>query len=587
MILHSLRALYDRLQREPDYRVPPRGYSLQKITFKVVLTPQGELFRVEDARLPVDGRLRSRQELVFGSAKPSGSGINPCLLWDNTSYMLGHKPDDPKPERTRQAFEHFRDRHLGLEKEIDHPSFSAVCRFLETWDPAQAEEHLDLRDLVTGFGLFQIQGETRFVHETPEIDRWWRRQLGGDSVALEGQCLITGELAPLARTHRKVRGVTGAQGSGATIVSFNDKAYESYGKTQNYNAPVSEEAAFQYVTALNALLDGPMKSKHRFRLGDTTAAFWTGRPTLVEDIFAFMMEKGSTAVDEEETQDEGVRKKVELFLEALRQGQEAYGDLEEKPEQTQFFLLGLAPNAARISIRFYHQDTVAALLKNLRRHYRHIATEPQPAVGKRRADPEFPALWQLLRQTAREAKDIPPILSGPLLRAVITGGRYPDGLYRAVLRRIQADRTVNYLRVCVLKGCLIRNQNQEVTMSLDLERTDPAYRLGRLFAVLEKTQKDALGDVGASIRDRFYSSASATPRSVFPRLLRTYQHHLAKLRKKEPKFARYNDGLLQGIVDPLVHFPAHLDLSEQGLFAIGYYHQTRDLYTKKDTDSDS
>jgi len=282
---------------------------------------------------------------------------------------------------------------------------------------------------------------------------------------------------------------------------------------------------------------------------------------------------------EEDAQDEGLRKKLEAFLEAIRAGQESYAELGDNPDETRFYLLGLSPNAARISVRFFHTASISELLANLRRHFHDIGITPQPARGKRRADPEFPPLWLLLAQAAREAKEIPPVLAGPLLRAVIEGAQYPQGLFSAVMRRIRADRAINYARVCVLKGYLVRNMKQEVSMSLNTQRPDPPYRLGRLFAALEKTQGDALGTLNASIRDRFYSSASATPGVVFPRLLRTYQHHLAKLQGGR-KVNR--EKLVQEIVSPLEDFPAHLNLAEQGLFAIGYYHQTQDFYTKKD-----
>lgn len=584
MILQSLHALYDRLAGDERYRLPDPGYSRQKIAFRVVVTPAGELVEFQDARIHEGGRSRSRQMLVPGDSKSTGQGINPCFLWDNGGYLLGYKPGDKKPERTRKTFEAFRDRHLALEREIDDDAFSAVCRFLERWRPETAAEHRELEDLTaTGFGVFRIQGETRYVHDVPAVRRFWQSRQDTGSDALEGQCLVTGARAPLARTHPKIKGVLGAK-SDASIVSFNEKAYESYGKSQSYNAPVSETAAFRYVVAANALLDGPMSAKHRLRLGDATAVFWTDRPTNVEDLFARFASEGSGAL-EEDAQDEDLRRKLEVFLRALRKGREAYGELgDEDPERTRFHLLGLSPNSARLSVRFFHRGTVAELLENLRRHHRDTGLAPRPAAGKRKADPELPPLWLLLRQTARDSKDVPPLLAGPLLRAVVEGTRYPEGLYRAVLRRIHADRDISYLRACVLKGVLIRNHNQEVSMSLDRERTDPAYRLGRLFATLEKTQRDALGEVGASIRDRFYSSASATPGSVFPRILRTYQHHLAKL---GGGYRVNREKLVQEILAPLSEFPAHFNLVEQGLFALGYYHQNRDLWTKKDKASDS
>ncbi len=581
MILQSLYQLYDRLQDDPDYQIASPGHSLQKITFKVLLRPDGRLFEIQDARIPWNGQLRPQLVMVPGSAKPSGSGLNPCFLWDNTGYMLGFKPDDPNPERTTRTSDSFRSRHLDLEREIGSPAFSAVCRFLESWDPGQAGMHPVLAETTAGFGVFQIQGEASYVHQDPQVQAWWARHDTHAEAHPEGQCLITGETAPIASTHPKIKGVRDAQSSGAVIVGFNEDAYESYGKKQSHNAPVSEGAAFCYTTAVNALLDGPMAYKHRLSLGDTTVIFWTAKPTATEDIFARFASEGSTAFEDGGVQDEALREKLKAFLNALRKGREAYGELEDDPD-TSFFLLGLAPNAARLSIRFFYRNTLSELLENLRRHYADIRIEPQPASGKRRADPEFPPAWTLLTQTARESKEIPPILAGPLLRAIISGARYPEGLFSAVIRRIHADRVVNYPRVCVIKGYLTRNRNQEVTMSLNIERKDPAYRLGRLFAALEKTQLDALGGrLNATIRDRFYSSASATPRTVFPRLLRTYQHHLAKL---EGGFKVNREKLAQEIMAPLEDFPAHLTLGEQGLFALGYYHQTRDFYTKKNND---
>lgn len=317
-------------------------------------------------------------------------------------------------------------------------------------------------------------------------------------------------------------------------------------------------------------------------LGDTTVAFWTDRPSFVEDIFVQFASEGSLVADKAEIQDEGIRQKIDAFLQALRRGGVAYKELDRDPDRTRYFVLGLAPNAARISIRFFHEGSLHELLRNLQRHHHDIGLEPAPASGKRPADPEFPPAWMLLRQTARETKDVPPILSGPLLNAIVTGTPYPRGLYSAVIRRIQADRRVSYLRAAVLKGFLTRNMNLEVSMALDSERLDPAYRLGRLFAALEKTQRDALGEtLSSTIRDRFYGSASATPGSVFPRLLRTYQHHLAKLEHAGQRVNR--EKLVQEILAPLDGFPAHLGLTGQGLFAIGYYHQNRDFYTKRST----
>jgi CRISPR-associated protein Csd1 len=266
-------------------------------------------------------------------------------------------------------------------------------------------------------------------------------------------------------------------------------------------------------------------------------------------------------------------------LDALRQGTEKYPDIEQDAGKTNFYILGLSPNAARVSVRLFLRTTIRELLDNLRKHYHDMTIERQFSAAAKLPDPEFPPTWMLLRQTARDSDGIPPILAGPLMRAILSGSRYPDGLYSAVIRRIHADRNINYLRACIIKGYLNRNHGREISMSLDTERLDPAYRLGRLFAALEKTQGDALGNLNASIRDRFYSAASSTPRSVFPRLLRTYQHHLGRL---EGGRKVNREKLVQEIVGPLVNFPAYLNLADQGLFAIGYYHQMQKFYQKKE-----
>ncbi len=497
--------------------------------------------------------------------------------------MLGWSPKNP--ERALRTFQSFRDRHLKHESEIGAAEFSAVCRFLERWDPKNAGSLKILEEVQTGYGVFQIRGETRFVHEVPRVEEWWQEQLAAADPGPQGQCLVTGDIAPIGRLHPKIKGVDGAQRSGATIAGFNDPAYWSYGLTQSFNAPTSAVAAHRYVTALNALLDGARRDKHRLVVGGTTIAFWTERPTPTEDIFLPFLSAGSVFLDSAPAQDESLRAKLAAFLRALRSGREAYGELENRPETTAYFILGLAaPTPARIAVRFFHRGTLAELLANLRRHHADIGIERRFVEGSKRPEPELPPLWLLLDQTCPrkngkpDRDKIPPLLAGTLLESIVAGHRYPAGLFGAVMRRTAADREINYPRACVIKGYLVRNLGLEVPMSLDTSRPDPAYRLGRLFAALEKTQQDALGQVNATIRDRFYASASATPATVFPRLLRTYQHHLAKL---EGGHKVNREKLVQEILAPLDHIPAHLRLPEQGLFALGYYHQMNAFFTKR------
>lgn len=589
MLLQSLDDLYERLRGEPDYKLPIPGHSLQKVFFKVVLRPTGRIHGL--ANLTSASTQRPAQLLVPGGPKPSGgvtpkSAINKVqLLRSDVRYLLGaiRASDDESrlvAEKDPFCFEAFRDYHLEHEEEIGDPKFSVVCRFLEAWQPEEVAEYPGWAELAAGQGVFQIQGDAEYVHERPGVRRWWSNRESDAGDEFKGQCLVTGDYVWLARLHPKVKGVKGAQVAGATIAGFNDDAYCSYGKKQSYNAPVGQGAAFRYTASLNSLLDGPMRRRHTQLLGDMTIAFWTDRPSVAEDIFARFLERGSEVAESDDAQDEGTRLKVESFLRAIREGRQAYATLVDDPNETRFFLLAMSPNASRIAVRFFHCSSLGELLDNLRRHYEDSAVTPEPARGRRPADPAIPATWQLLRESGRERKDIPPLLAAPLLEAVIRGKPYPAGLYQAVIRRIQADRVVNYMRAYTIRGYLTRNQGKEMPMSLDPDRPEPAYRLGRLFAALEKTQRDALGEgLSATLRDSFYSSASATPGAVFPRLLRTYQHHLAKLEGGR----RVNrERLVQEILDPLETFPGHFDLGAQGQFALGYYQQMRDFYRKRE-----
>lgn len=585
MILQALNELYGRLAEDPSYGIAPPGFSPQKISFRIVIREDGSFLPPEDARTPNDkGKLQTTVMEVPGEGKPAGAGINPCFLWDNQTYLLGRLPEDQEKKGKLdfgiKRFEAFRDKHLALEDKIDCPEFSAVCRFLEKWDPANISEYPVLNELGTGFGVFQLVGQKRYVHQNKTILEWWNANQPKESSAITGQCLITGETdVAIARLHPKIKGVTGAQSAGASIVSFNDTAYESYGKSQSFNSPVSQETAFRYGTALNSLLTGPKSKKHRLRIGDTTCVFWTEQASEVEDIFADILGGGSNAT--EDAQDETQRARIERFLKALRSGGAFVDD--HAPLDTPFYFLGLAPNAARIAIRFFHRSTIEELLKKLRDHQEclSIVREFEEPKGKRLPDPEFPAMWQLLNQTARVSDEVPPLLGGALTRAIVEGSPYPESLLTAVIRRIHADRTVNYLRAAIIKGILLRNHKLNIPTMLDTNQTTPAYLLGRLFSALEKTQEDALPGINATIRDRFYSSASATPASVFPRILRTYQHHLSKLNSG----AKVNrERLVQEILSSIESsgFPPQLNLKAQGIFAIGYYHQRKDFFTKKE-----
>jgi CRISPR-associated protein Csd1 len=576
MILQALYQLYGRLSDDPASGLPKPGSSLQGISFKVVLHPDGRLLAIEPVK---DEKGRAVPVLVPGMAKPSGSGINPCFLWDNTGYMLGFKVDDPKPERSLKSFEAFRDRHLAAEKAINSDAFSAVCRFLEAWTPAEAVENTTLAQTKTGFGVFQIAGVPGYVHETAAVRHWWESQDSSSETGGErGICLITGRETIMAQLHDPaIKGVAGAQSSGAKLVSFNLDAFSSYGKEQSFNAPVGKDAAFAYCTALNHLL---ASDRRRFRVGDATTVFWTDKPEQAEDLLPFLVDSGKTP------EDEGLKQRLAAVMEKTADGKLSGDDLGDN--STRFYLLGLSPNASRLSVRFWHTATLGDLAANLQKHHNDLAMVRQwDETNSKNPEPKLPGVYALLKQTARDADGIPPLLGGALMRAILLGTNYPEALFQKVMARVRvAERDQNgnpldrvtYLRAAIIKAFLNRNHQLKLTMSLDTTRTETAYLLGRLFAVLEKTQQDALPEINATIRDRYYSGASATPAVVFPRILRTYQHHLGKL---EGGHKVNRERLVQEIVDLISTFPGNLNLQQQGQFAIGYYHQRKDFFTKK------
>jgi len=582
MILQKLVEYYDRLAADPEGNVAPMGFSRQKVSFEVVLKPDGTLAEFHDARIEETGRMIPRLLVVPGQAKPSGSGLNPGFLWDNSQYVLGYKPDDPKPDRTQKAFEAFRDHHLALDAEIADAAFSAICRFLRSWDPQSVAEHFELKEIVGSFGVFRIQGAMEYVHDRPKVKAYWVKQATFEDGTPSAPSLISGEVQRIARLHEpKIKGVRGGQSSGATLVAFNDEAYESYGKSQSFNAPVGIDDAFRYCTALNQLTTDKMRQVH---LGDTTVVYWSEKPTPFEDELFGVFE----AHDAEDTE---TLDRVKGFFGRLRRA--VLGDRLDDAD-VPFYVLGLSPNAARISVRFWLTSTVQQFAEHLGQHLADFELAGAPPHMKPIS------LQRIIDQTARERDEIQPLLSGSVLRAVLSGGPYPQTFVAAVLRRLrvdgQTDGVNGHIRAAVVKAYLarkarLRKQQESIAMSLDIKCPHAAYHLGRLFAALEKTQEDALGgELNVTIKDRYFSSASANPVAAFPRLLRLHAHHLDKLgsEKRGLKIAR--EKLVQEICGQMgaaTGFPTHLPLDDQGLFFIGYYHQRQDFFTSKKVEDET
>ncbi len=600
MILRELYELYKRLLAAGE-AVPGMGRSLLPVSFRIILKPNGELVRIEDARTlertekkdkkgqsSVTETLVPTYQMLLGNPKPSGSGLNPCFLWDNAGYMLGYvsEKDADKASRIRSAFEHLRGKHLEHEARVENPAYSAVCRFLSAWVPESISKFVSDTGILSHQGVFRIQGESADVHDNEAICRWWNeagRELwwgGATNDSPQGICLVTNEPASIARLHEpSIKGVVGAQSTGAKLVSFNCKSFESYGREQSANAPVSEEAAFGYCNALNYLLAGRM---NRVRVGETTVVFWADaarRDAFPMEMLAWgMMNPHELEHDAVPAQDMKLVANIRTGLQQLAQGK-PLSDTSGMLQDVRFFILGLSPNAARLSVRFYRESTFGEFLQNLQLHYGGMSLVRRGGTFR---DPEVISPFMILRESVRDvSKDLPPNVTGSLMNAIISGAPYPDQLAMSILRRFKADGNINLIRCAFLKAWLTRNHHINLNPMLDTTNTQPGYLLGRLFAALVKTQEDALGkNLNRDMRQSYYGSASAAPRSVFPRLMRLYTHHLSKL---EGGCKVHRERVVQQIMRGLSDFPPHLTLAEQGCFSIGYYHQMHDFYTPNST----
>ena len=587
MILQSLDRYYNHLYSEKDStgkpKIPTYGFSEEKIGWIVVLSPNGDWLDLKP-HLTVEKKPKPKLMDVPRAEKRT-SGIKANFLWDKTAYTLGVNANPDKTVAKTQpfllsedTFNAFREKHLTLLRDTQDSGLLALYRFLEKWQPAQFQ-NIAIADKITMLDskiVFQLDGAHHYIHESEAAGVLWARLLQNDDSEM-GFYLIDGKTAPIARLHPVIKGLPGdEQKAGGNIVSFNKKSFASFGKEQGANAPISERAAFTYTTVLNYLLR--RENRHCLTIGDASTVFWAEAPddssAEAEEAFFFDM---MTVTDGEENQ------KVFDILQQIAKGRPLKEIAPNLHADTRFYILGLAPNASRISIRFWLNTTFGQLAQNLSDHWQDLAIDPCPWQTP-------PSIWRLLIQTAPLSKteNISPVLAGEMTRAVINGTLYPMSLLSQLLARIRTDGDANGLRIAMIKAILARKFRkglikEGVPMSLDKESTNCAYLLGRMFAVLERIQYQALGDINASIADRYYGSASAVPFSVFPRLLVGARHHLSRLRKDKPGLAVNLDKDLGEIIAALPeHYPRHFSIDEQGRFSIGYYQQKQSYFSPKE-----
>lgn len=584
MILQALTAYYEQLVRQGKLSAPGWDDSF-KVSYELRLNDAGQLLRVVPLLIEKTvGKktvLAPRAMRVPAHEKRS-SGIAANFLCDNSSYLLG-ADEKGKPERSTDCFKACAKLHHTILDGVDSPAARALLAYFDSWDPAQASTHPLLAEQwkdITGnanliFGYEAADHSHSFVNDDPAIQNAWQTHYNDRSADSDmGQCLITGKYAPIERTHPNISGVPGAQSSGAALVSFNAPAFCSYGHEQGDNAPVSKYAAFAYTTALNRLLADRNHCKH---VGDTTILCWAenAEPVYQDAMIMFLFGADEAAGIQEND--------VQAALKRLSAGQTVpFLEKELSPDQ-HFYLLGLAPNAARLSVRFFLRDTFGCFAQNLQKH----AEEMEIDCSEKEKFRTLP-IWAVVNETTRTVPGQPakpsPQLAGDLLRAVLTGGRYPATLLNGVTLRIRAEQNVTRGRAAVIKAYYLRNYptelNKEVyTVSLN-ETTNVPYLLGRLFSVLEAVQKAANPGINTTIKDRYFNAACATPGISFPTLLRLSQKHLRKL---NDGLATHYDKQITELMAQLPEsgFPARLSLPDQGKFTIGYYHQTQKRYVKK------
>ena len=583
MILQALVRCYESLAAAGKLEKP--GWSMVKVSWGLELTPEGQIQRLWPLEI-ADAKGKKRPQLIKLPAQTKKTvGVVSNFLCENSSYILG-RDNKGKPERSLECFKACTARHREILAEVDHPMAKAILRFFAGWDPQTAEENAVLapewEEILKGGNLvFCMDGV--YAQDVPEIAQAWDEAYADDEKAEMGRCLVTGQKAPVAILHPSIKGIVGAQPSGATLVGFNAPSLESFGKDdrdkqgQGRNAPVSTYAAFAYTEALNYLLREPA---YQSRLGDTTLIYWAeGAEEEYSSAMAGMM--FSDNMEQEDLKD---------VMEALSSGKTVLWNKLPLNPDNRFYILGIAPNAARLAVRFFLQNTFGSFAANLDRHQKRLEIV-RPAFDER----EGLSVWSLLRETAnpnsRDKKPPEPLVSA-LMRAVLMNTPYPAELFIQTEIRLRAEHEVSRGKAAILKAYLLRNvvelnpDNHPYKEVLQVQLNETTthlpypYRLGQLFAVLEALQLKANPGINATIKDRYFNSACATPAVVFPALIRLAQNHLNKL---DGGVKVYYDKMITGLFNTMDEsYPVRLSLQDQGIFQIGYYHQKQKFFTKKE-----
>lgn len=568
MILQALYNYYQQKAADQESGIAPPGFEWKEIPFIIVINHEGNFIALEDTW---KGKAkRAEAYLIPKGVARSGSNawMTSNLLWDHYGYVLGMpRSDDAKSaEMAKKQLCTFIENVRSLpESLVKDDGVAAVISFYKKGEFKRVSSSDKWRECLKVIGCnmsFRLESESRLIPCRPNvrayIDSLESNERGEDGC---GVCLLTGKYGSVARIHSD----TPINKDSKKIVSFQkNSGYDSYGKEQAYNAPVSKSAEFAYSTALNALL--ARNSKNRVQIANITTLFWAERKSALESLFPSFFCFPSP--DDPEVD-------VRAVAALKSDGCSAVTD----DETARFYVLGLGPNAARISVRFWHVSSEGEIAAAIRQHYEDID------IVRSSYDAGHYSVFWLLSAVAVESKidNIPPNLASQIVRAIITGEAYPSMMLHQTVLRIRAMRNVRRMQAGILKAylnrsCRINSFKEKEVMSVSLDETNMStgYLFGRLFAILEKIQEQAVHGINSTIRDHYYAMASSTPKTVFPQLLKMKNYHLEKIKVRGLRL-KY-EKLLTEIINRIPpDIPSGLTMEEQARFAIGYYHQKSDL----------
>lgn len=562
-----LKALYDYYNRCDN--LPAKGMEEKEIGFLIVLSPEGQFLRFEDCRT---GKDHARVYLVKKHVGRSSAAVA-NYLYDNGAYVLGYSEKSNGKEQL--YFDTFKAKIETIAESFpDNKDVSAIRTFYNN----NRETILDLvskdvlwedikKNLSKKYSTFsfRIEGDKKIVAEKKEI---LQLEDDEDETKSDNLCLVSGKHGPSVDTTTATM-IPGSQAT-AKLVAFQvNSGYDSYGKTKCGNAPISEKAEFAYTTALNSML---MKnSRNKFMLGSRTFVFWASNNNessleVEESLFELL------GFQEEKNDDPNANLiKVRKVLESI------YSGILKTGLDDRFYILGLAPNSARIAVVYWSETTLKDFAEMILKHFSDMEIH-----DTRKDKKPYMGVREIISSVTLGGKmsDATPNLPEAVLKSIFQGLPYPATLYSACLRRIRAEQKLTITRVAIIKAYLNRqsNNNKKIDIMLDKDNNNQGYLCGRLFAVLDKIQEDANNI--SSIRERYMNAASATPSAVFATILNLSVHHSEKL---DGGRRIYFEKLKQEILDKVSAdgFPTHLDLQDQGRFFVGYYHQRQDFFTSK------